>query len=172
MLRSRRACGKDPGPDLERNANLMHERNIHTHQEFCFLPYCQQYWLHHTRYVNLGENRIYKLWEHLVNGTVSTVELAWAPECACELSEVGDLGERFVHWITEQGHSALIEKAIQRLWYGKIHAPVGPDLSYKQLNQVLMLSGRTSRRALLPQKSGGLESLLLRASRRGHQAIV
>jgi len=115
MLRSRRTSRKDSGPDLERSANLIREKNTQIQQVFSFLPYCQQYWLYHTKHVHLNKDQVYSLWERLVSGTMSTVELPWAPERAWELSGVGDLGERFVHWMTEQRHPAIIEKAIQ-IW--------------------------------------------------------
>lgn len=139
---------------------------------FSFLPYCQQYWLHHTKHVDSGEARLYKLWADLVSGTASIVELPWAPECAGKLSSAGDLGERFVCWIIEQRHFALIDNAIQWLWHGRARGLIGSDIGYSQLDRLLTLSGLPSRGVLPSLDCGGLERLLWESSKGGYQAIV
>ncbi len=172
MLRSRRASVKDPGRAVEISAYLMREKNIQIEQVFSLLSYCHQYWLHHSKFVHLEKDQIYKLWERLVSGTVSTVELPWAPESAFELSESGDLGEKFVHWITEQCHAAFAEKAVQSLWTHSAQRLMASDFCYVQLDRLLTLRGFNSCAPLSSLKAEELEPLLWEAIRRGHQAIV
>ncbi len=172
MLRSRRASGKDPGRDVETSANLMREKNIQIEQAFSLLSYCHQYWLHHSKLVHLEKDQTHKLWELLVSGNVSTVELPWAPENACELSTSGELGEQFVRWITEQCHPALIEKAIQTLWTHRAQRVMASDICYKQLDRLLTLRGFTSGAPLSSLKAKELETLLWVSTRNGYQAIV
>lgn len=172
MLRSRRTSGKDSGPDLEKSANFVREKNTQMQQVFSFLPYCQQYWLHHTKDVHSDKDQVYKLWERLVCGTVCTVELPWAPESAGELSRNGQLGERFLDWITEQCHPALMEKAIQMLWFEQPHGPVRSSLSYRQQERLLARSGIPSPGVLPILRSRQIDMMLLLASLDGHQAIV
>lgn len=110
ILRGRRTPVKDSGLDLERSAHLLRE-DTHMQEVFSFLPYCQEYWLYHSRSIHAsGHDRVYELWTRLVNGTERIAELPWAPE------KPADLGEQFLGWITKNVHIALISIAIRQLW--------------------------------------------------------
>ena len=105
ILRGRKMPG-DSGTDFERSADFLQEINAQKYEAFTFLPYCQEYWLYHSKNFYTGLERVYPLWRDLVYGRMRTVELPWAPE------HVTDLGERLHSWITSNKHDALIKTAI------------------------------------------------------------
>ena len=111
ILRSRKTPRSGSGIDLDRSANLLHEKSTPTQEIFLFLPYCQEYWLCHSNDFYRGQGPVYDLWDSLVNGMVNTVELPWAPEY------LADTGELFMEWITNNRHSALTERAFINLWH-------------------------------------------------------
>lgn len=91
VLRGRKMRGNDSGPNLERSANLLSEKNAHMQEVISFLPYCQEYWLYHSKsFADSTPYPVYKLWTSLVSGEVSTVELPWA------FRNLLELGEQFV----------------------------------------------------------------------------
>ena len=112
ILRGRNSSVNKSGFDLERSASLARAANTQMQQTFSFLPYCQEYWLHHGKYIQTSRNqRVHELWQRLVNGTLGTVELPWAPD------SLVDLGDRFLGWIRENRHDLLIREAIHQLWH-------------------------------------------------------
>ena len=132
ILRGRKTFGKTSGLDLDKSAHLLREMDTQMQEVFSFLPYCQEYWLYHSRSIyTLGHDRVYELWMRLVNGTERTVEVPWAPE------KRADLGKHFLGWITKNRHDTLIGIAIQQLWYRMTHSIPGFDLG--QLEEFLVL---------------------------------
>ena len=111
MLRGRKMPGKDSSLNFEKSANLVSEQNTQMQEVFPFLPYCREYWLFHSKALKKSESdRVYKLWNRLVDGLVNTVEPPWAPE------HLTDPGERFKSWIVKNRHDSLAARAIQILW--------------------------------------------------------
>ena len=181
ILRGRKTPGNDSGVALERSANLLREQDTQTQELFSFLSYCQEYWLHHTKAIHIsGHDRVYELWERLVNGTVRTVELPWAPE------KQDDLGGQFMGWIVKNHHAALLNKAVQQLWFNlsaissisALYSSVG--FGIERLEQLLRLlqkgDVRLSFRLNPSQRylpvEASLDTLLQVAAKWGCEAIV
>ena len=173
ILRGRRTRGSDSSPDWEKSANLLGEKNTQVHEVLCFLPYCQEYWLYHSKTIYESKHdRVYELWNRLVNGTVSTIEVPWAPE------EQSELGEQFIGWITSNCHVALLRIAIQQLWskcttrlgfynYSEVSAYTG------QLEQLLrLLPSEDARPTIHFEPSHVIDTMLQVAAREGYEAVV
>ena len=100
-----------PSTNTRRNSQQVAAGSGETQQNFRFLPYCQEFWFYHSQLVqDVGNKQIYRFWERLVAGIVKTVELPWAPE------RQDDIGERFMQWLRDQRHVALVLYAIRQLW--------------------------------------------------------
>ena len=175
LLRGRKTNGNDPGKDLERSANLLREKNTQVREVFSFLPYCQEHWLHHSMNIHSsGNTRVFKLWKDLVNGTVATVELPWAPE------KQADLGTQFLSWITKNFHAALVKKAIEELWANRFPEIRHHNFSSSDTGQLEELLN------LLPNEDANVDARhelvlnlvqtgadpLIRAVYFGHEAVV
>ena len=113
MLKSRRTLKNDSSLDFQQNADII-RTDARMKNNFCLLSYCQENWLHHTKKIHrvqlLPENEIYELWERLVRGSITTVELPWAPE------EIRSCGELLMSWLRANAHPALTRKTIEELW--------------------------------------------------------
>lgn len=172
ILRGRKTPGSDSGSDWEGSANLLREKNPETQEVFAFLTYCQEHWLHHSKTIyELEHHRVYKLWNRLANGTVSTTEVPWAPE------KWSELGERFIEWITSSRHVALLRIAIQKLWseYARFGSHLNSDASActRQLEQLLiLLPNEDARPSMQFEKSRKLDTMLQIAARVGYEAVV
>ena len=186
ILRGRKRPGIDPGPDMEKTANLVLEKNTDSQGAFFFLPYCQEYWLYHSKTIHESEHiQVYKLWNRLVNGTMSTTEVPWAPEKHFEL------GEQFIGWVTNNCHIALMRIAIQQLWSTSTILDVDNyrDTSNiractEKLEKVLRLLSSEDARPLrlLPSESActrvhfepsyGMHLVLQKAAAMGYEAVV
>ena len=172
ILRGRKKPRSDSGPDWESRANLLGEKNAHVQEAMYLLPYCQEYWLYHSRNFQRSEQgRVYELWTHLLDGTVSAIELPWAPE------KQSELGERFMGWITSNCHIALMRQAIQQLWYNftevdfrnYIYASTKPT---KQLEQLLRLLPNEEMRPSVYLGQPRIDAMLQVAVREGCEAVV
>lgn len=53
-----------------------------------------------------AREREYTLWQRLIDKKVETVELPWAP------NDWRDFGEKYIRWITQNGHWALIDRSV------------------------------------------------------------
>lgn len=164
LLRSRRTPAKSSSLDLERSANRMRETNTQAQGTFSFLPYCQTYWLHHSKDIHFDGDRSYKLFLHLASGTVNTVELPWAPE------ELYAQGGKLFNWVSESRHSALIEEMIEVLWQRDLSS-----LGFAQFDKLLGLlpyqyhERRGTLRSTPPKV---LENWLMVATKGGYEAVV
>lgn len=181
ILRGRRTPVKDSGLDLERSAHLLRE-DTHMQEVFSFLPYCQEYWLYHSRSIYASEHdRVYELWTRLLNGTERTAELPWASE------KPADLGEQFLGWITKNVHIALIIIAIRQLWSNRSYniAKFGAYSSQAfdgstsrffdmgRLELLLsLLPDEEARRSLDLDSPTGIDALLQEAVTSGYEAVV
>lgn len=181
ILRGRRTPVKDSGLDLERSAHLVRE-DTHMQEVFSFLPYCQEYWLYHSRSIYASEHdRVCELWTRLVNGTERTAELPLAPE------KPADLGEQFLGWITKNVHIALIIIAIRQLWsngsnnidkFGVYSSQAfnGSFTRFFDMGRLeLLLSllpDEEARRSLDLDSPTGIDALLKEAVTSGYEAVV
>ena len=98
---------------------------------FSFLPYCQQYWLSHTKSLHRSAtDDIYELWERLSGGTVGTVELPWAvdetktdklPRSDGSMSiEQRTMLSQKLSWARSNYHCALQNEIIESLCHALI----------------------------------------------------
>lgn len=110
LLKARKTTGQDLNLTLEGNALHGNAKDRDVQDLRCFLPYCQDYWLHHSRDMDSANDPIYRLWVRLVEGKLGTVELPWAPE------QYWNLEKRFVAWLVDNRHKALIATALNALW--------------------------------------------------------
>ena len=172
ILRGRKTPGSDSGPDWEKSANLLGEKNTQVPEVLCFLPYCQEYWLYHSKTIHKLEHiRVYELWNRLVNGTVSTIEVPWAPE------KQSELGEQFIGWITSNCHVALLRIAIQQLWSKstRLNFYTYSDVNFYagQLEQLLrLLPNEDARPNIHIEPSLEMDVILQVAAGRGYEAVV
>ena len=172
ILRGRKTTGSDSGPDWERSANLLGENNSQVQEVLSFLPYCQKYWLYHSKNIHESDQgRVYELWNNLLDGTVSTIELPWAPE------KQSELGEQFMGWITNNRHIALMRQAIQQLWYNftKVDFHKYSDASSfwtEQLEQLLRLLPNEDSRPSVYLGPPRIDAMLQVAIREGCEAVV
>ena len=128
ILRGRKMPGKKSNLDFEGSADHLSEKNTQMQEVFPFLPYCQEYWLYHSKNFDDSElNRVYKLWNHLLDGLVNTVELPWAPE------HLVDVGERFIGWIMKNRHDSLAKSAMRILSQSPMVLPM------ERLEEILSL---------------------------------
>ena len=165
ILRGRKMHKKDSGLNIERSANLVSGKNTQMQQIFSFLPYCQEYWLYHSKNFHSGLDRVQWLWNRLVYGKVHTVELPWAPE------HLADLGEQFVFWITKNRHDALTKRAIDELWYKRSYNSAFSDM--EQLEHFLsLLPYEDSFRSLHLKPKYPRDSLLQEAAYCGYEMVV
>ena len=163
ILRGRKKPGNDSSLDLERTANLAHEKNTARQEVSSFLPYCQEYWLYHSSAFHVFEgDRVYKLWERLVEGKVTTVELPWTPE------SLSDPGTQFEVWIGKFRHVTLLRKMIRRLWKTFTFDP-----SMLRLETCLgLLPDENARNSLKLDRSPSLNGILSFAAGFGYEMIV
>lgn len=115
LLRNRKMPDYDPEPDLEVDVRVKREKESYLHDSFTFFSYCQQYWLHHTQTIEDGfpgnpQNRIFELWKLLMHGSVTTVEVPWAPE------NLAECGQQFLDWVSRAPHPAAMSVAIYCTW--------------------------------------------------------
>lgn len=108
ILRGRKS-GNDAGLNSARRTNLLGEKNTQMQEDFTFLPYCQKYWLYHSKNFHLKRDRVRGLWDRLVNGRVHTVELPWVHATSTLLDK------QFICWVVENRHNALASRALDRL---------------------------------------------------------
>ena len=166
VLRGRKMRGNDSGPNLERSANLLSEKNAHMQEVFSFLPYCQEYWLYHSKsFADSTPYPVYKLWTSLVSGEVSTVELPWAPE------NLLDLGEQFVDWISKNRHDALTKWAIYKLCFLHSHNPAVFIIEQLELFLSLLPDDDTFPKLDFISKHR-VNALLVEAASRGCEKVV
>lgn len=129
ILRGRKMPRNDSGLNLETSGNLRSEIITQMQDMFTFLPYCQKYWLYHSKNFPYELDRVDGLLDRLVNGMVHTVELPWAPE------RLTDLGEKFVHWVSNNRQHALRKREIDKLCYKYAYDPEIFDI--RQLEESL-----------------------------------
>lgn len=168
ILRGRKTPGNDSGLGLERSANLLREKTPMP-EVFSFLPYCQEYWLYHTKAIHDSESdRVYELWKRLVKGTVGTVELPWA------LEEQTGLDEHFVSWIVRNNHTALIINTMQSLLFKlSDQSAIATRNDARLLEQMLsLLPNEDVRRNFVFISAERKDILLQGAAHYGHEVIV
>ena len=169
ILRGRKKPSNDPSLNLERSINLVHEKNTQRQEIFSLLPYCQEYWLRHSNALYEWENdRVYYLWDQLVEGEVNTVELPWAPE------NVSDLGKQFEAWIVKNRHTTLLRKAICRLWHRHDiwQFAESPHDMRRLENFLRLLPDGNARHGLKLSRVSPLNDILCEAVRYGYENIV
>ena len=172
ILRGRKTPESDSGPEWEGSANLLREKNTETQEVFAFLTYCQEHWLYHSKTIYESEHdRIYKLWNRLVNGMVSTTEVPWAPE------KLSELGERFIGWITSNSHVALLRMAVQQLWSkctsSNVYMHSDESTYTEQIEQLLRLfPSEDARPRVHCEPSYRMDGILQVAAKEGHEAVV
>ena len=106
-----RKTTKNPNITFESAVSFRNERQTSTSNDFLFLPYCQEWWFSHCENIHeLQHTRSFELWENIVYGSVTTVELPWAPEVLERPQEL------FMAWIKEHPHLALTSKAVLYIW--------------------------------------------------------
>ena len=170
ILRGRKMPENDSGLNLKMSTNLPSEKDTQMHEIFAFLPYCQEYWLYHSKnFYSLGLVRVYDLWRLLVNGMVSTVELPWAPE------SFSNLGKQFQRWIIRNRHDTLTRMAICELCSrSSIIDPTLMTFSIgAQLEQFLcLLPNEDEHRSLELNPGYRVDSLLQEAASSGYAMVV
>ena len=171
MLRSRRTPGKSSGLDVERSVTLLRERNIEAPRAFSLFSYGREYWLHHTKDIHRDLDHTYILWQELVNGSVNTVKLPWAP------ADFRALGSKsmssLLSWLSENCHAALIEAAIRAIWNG-MGVPIR-FMDTSHLDRLLKILPYKLEDALqsLPKKPAGMLEVWLHAAAEGKwQAVM
>ena len=110
MLKGRRMLKNDSALHFQQNLDIIHSEDRQMKDYFCFLSYCREHWLHHTKMIHLIlDGEVYILWERLVIGSATVVELPWAPEeiCTC--------GELLFSWLKANWHLALTRKTIEQV---------------------------------------------------------
>ena len=168
ILRGRKTPGNDSGPDLQKNANILREKNIESQEAFSFLPYCEEHWLYHSKNIHESEHDgVYALWNRLVDGTVRTIEMPWS------LEKQGDLKPN-IGWLTKNRHAALIRRAIQQLWYRPTKLGLYDDsAALGQLEQLLsLLPNEDACRSIHWESSPRMNSMLQEAASDGYEAVV
>ena len=166
VLRGRKMRGNDSGPNLERSANLLSEKNAQMREVFSFLPYCQEYWLYHSKnFLDSELDPVYKLWNRLLNGEVRTAELPWAPEY------LFDLSEQLVDWAKKNRNDALTRWAIHKLWSRLLYKPAVTDIEQLELFLCLLPDKDTIRGLNLGPKHRD-DALLMEAASRGYEMVV
>ena len=169
ILRGRKKPSNDSNLDLERNANAIPEKTTARQEGFSFLPYCQEYWLFHSSALHVLEgDRVYELWERLVEGDAITVELPWTPE------NLSDTGKQFEVWIWKNRHEALLRKAIRRLWYRcDIWQPAEFLHIMRQLESFLsLLPDENARHSLRLDPASPIDVILSEAVQYGYEMIA
>lgn len=171
LSKSRKSAEHGPALDLGRSTALLRE-DIQVQETFIFLPYCQEHWLDHSSYPDNTETS--QLWENIVYGRVKSIDLPWAPD------SLSDPGAVFIRWIDANPHSALLRKAIERVWY--YIAPNYVDhvkyldyvaLHTDRLAQLLnMWKEKYTEYSLNLKASQFTEDLLVRAATAGHEVVV
>lgn len=165
ILRGRKMPRNDSGLNLERSANLLGEKIIEMQDIFTFLPYCQKYWLYHTKNFPFELDRVDELLDRLVNGMVHIVELPWAPE------RLTDLGGRFVDWVSNNPHHALRKREIDRLCYRYAYSSVIFDI--RQLEKSLnVLHYKVDLHSLDLKPEYRVAGLLQQAASHGLEMVV
>ena len=111
MLKGRRTLKSVSNLDFQQSLGIIHTQDPKMKNDVHFLPYCQEYWLHHTKTIHHFRNdQVYTLWERLVNDSVTTVELPWGDE------RISSGGELLMTWLKKTRHTALTRETIQQLW--------------------------------------------------------
>jgi hypothetical protein len=106
FVKSRGESGYDVGRQLE----LTRERSMQQAQEhYSFLPYAREFWLFHTISLEPSRSGVYSLWHRLLTGSVTAVDLPWAPE------NWDKFGFEFIKWTVKNGHRALFNLIFERL---------------------------------------------------------
>ena len=175
MLKGRRTLKKDTALDFQKNSDLIQTRDTRMKSNFFFLSYCREHWLHHTKKMHLlSDDETYPLWDRLVAGSTTTVELPWAPE------EMSSCGELLISWLRANGHPALTRRTIEQLW-GTEGATGGiPYLFFSEerwgcdrLEELLgLLSDKEEWRTLSPKNHEWMNKMLELAVKYGCELIV
>lgn len=165
ILRGRKMPRNDSGLRLERSANFLGEKITQMQDVFTFLPYCQKYWLYHSKNFPFELDRVNGLLDRLVNGMVHTVELPWAPE------RLTDLSEQFVYWVSNNRHHALRKREIDKLCYTYACNP--GNFEIRQLeNSLNVLLYEDDLRSLDLKPEYGVAGLLQKAASLGLKMVV
>ena len=141
MLKGRRTLKNDSNIDFQQSLGTIHREDPKMKNDFHFLPYCQEHWLHHSKAIHHFKNdQAYKLWERLVNESVTTVDLPWAPE---RLSSGGEL---LMNWLRINRHIPLLKEIFQQLWNSRElqaaifdDSPASKEMNTDRLEELLGL---------------------------------
>ena len=164
VLRGRKTRGNDSDSNLERSANFLSEKNTQMQEVFSFLPYCQEYWLYHSKgFHDSKVDPVYKLWIGLLNGELSTVELPWVHEYP--------FGEKFVDWTKRTRHVALMKWAIHKLWTRRLYRPADSNIEQLELFLKMLPDDDAFQNLDLSPKHRD-NTLLVEAASRGYDMTV
>ena len=174
MLKGRRSLKKDTVLDFQKNSDSIQTDDTHMKNNFFFLSYCREHWLHHTKKIHLlSDDEVYPLWNRLVTGSTTTVELPWAPE------EISSCGELLISWLRANGHPALTRRTIEQLWDTEITREIPYHLSNElswtgyRFEQLLgILSDKNDRRTLSLKNHGWMKKMLELAVEGGWELLV
>lgn len=98
------------GSDIWRGVNPAYENKSSLGENRSLLPYCQQFWLFHSRnFRSIGHFEEYTLWLRLISGRISSVTLPWDPEAFYHYNE------GFLDWLLSNPHPALVSMALWQL---------------------------------------------------------
>lgn len=166
ILRGRKTPGNDSGPDLQKNANILREKNIESQETFSFLSYCEEYWLYHSKNIHESEHdRVYTLWNRLVDGTVRTIEMPWS------LEKQGDLDKSSIAWLTKNRHAALTRHAIQQFWSRQ--TKLGLYTALGRMEQLLsLLPNEDAYRSIHWESALVMNTMLQEAANDDYEAVV
>ncbi|MCJ1354068.1 MAG: hypothetical protein MMC33_004055 [Icmadophila ericetorum] len=97
------------GYDMTHQPEERKEQTEHQAQKaHSFIPYAQEFWLFHTKFLNWNQSGVQQLWRRLLNGAVQSMSLPWAPEAWI------DLGDSFVEWIVEAEHGPVLNLVVKK----------------------------------------------------------
>ncbi|MCJ1461962.1 hypothetical protein MMC07_000562 [Pseudocyphellaria aurata] len=110
LLKNREGPTLDIHSQLKVAAGIV-DRSEDQHQlAHSFLQYAQDYWLFHTRAFRTTRVPGYHLWQCLIDENFDKIiDLPWAPE------NWHDLGDKYMTWIMQNEHWALIKQTVARI---------------------------------------------------------
>ncbi|MCJ1231537.1 hypothetical protein MMC12_008214 [Toensbergia leucococca] len=105
-LKNRQSVQSPVQRQLEDVAGVTESQRLqHIQQQFPFLQYARDYWLLHTKEAHI-ESRLSVMWRRLLESDDGVADKPWTKR------EMEHLPKRFVDWVVEHEHSALLERII------------------------------------------------------------